>query len=71
MSNADLVILPIQDVFGWRDRINVPGTVGGDNWTYSLPWPVDRLSQVREASEAAARMRRCAEASARTRHVSV
>jgi 4-alpha-glucanotransferase len=71
MSNADLVILPIQDVFGSRDRINVPATIGGDNWTYLLPWPVDRLAQVPEASEAAARMRRWAEASARTRHVSV
>jgi 4-alpha-glucanotransferase len=71
MSNAALVILPIQDVFGSRDRINVPATIGGDNWTYSLPWPVDRLAQVPEASEAAARMRRWAEASARTHHVSV
>ena len=22
------VVLPLQDIFGWRDRINVPGTVG-------------------------------------------
>ena len=32
-SGANLVVLPIQDIFGWRDRINVPGTVGTDNWT--------------------------------------
>ena len=42
-SGADLLILPIQDVFGWRDRINQPATVGDDNWTWRLPWPVDRL----------------------------
>lgn len=40
---AELVVLPIQDVFGWRDRINVPGTVSDDNWTWRLPWPVDDL----------------------------
>jgi 4-alpha-glucanotransferase len=71
MSGSELLILPIQDVFGWRDRINVPATVGDDNWTYSLPWPVDGLSRVPEASAVAARMRRWAEASARLRHVSV
>ena len=26
-SASDLLILPIQDVFGWRDRINQPATV--------------------------------------------
>jgi 4-alpha-glucanotransferase len=43
-SGADLLILPIQDVFGWRDRINQPATVGNDNWTWRLPWPSDRLT---------------------------
>lgn len=42
-SGANLLILPIQDVFGWRDRINRPATVGDDNWTWRLPWPSDRL----------------------------
>ena len=41
---SDLLILPIQDVFGWRDRINQPATVGDDNWTWRLPWPSDRCS---------------------------
>ena len=57
-AGSDLLMLPIQDVFGWSDRINVPATVGADNWTYRLPWPVDRLSEIREAREAAARLRR-------------
>ena len=43
-SGSNLLILPIQDVFGWRDRINQPATVGDDNWTWRLPWPSDRLS---------------------------
>ena len=48
-SGSDLLILPIQDVFGWRDRINQPATVSEENWTWKLPWPSDRLP-----SEAAA-----------------
>jgi len=43
-SGSNLLILPIQDVFGWRDRINQPATVSADNWTWRLPWPADRLS---------------------------
>jgi 4-alpha-glucanotransferase len=53
---ADLVILPIQDVFGWRDRINQPATVSESNWTWRLPWPVDRMLEEREAVDAAARL---------------
>jgi 4-alpha-glucanotransferase len=43
-SGSDLLLLPIQDVFGWRDRINQPATVSTDNWTWRLPWPSDRLA---------------------------
>ena len=56
-SGADLLILPIQDVFGWPDRINRPATVSADNWTWTLPWPVDRLSLHPEAVAAARRLR--------------
>jgi len=42
-SGADILLLPIQDAFGWRDRINQPGTVSEANWAWKLPWPVDRL----------------------------
>jgi hypothetical protein len=38
-SGANLLILPIQDAFGWSDRINQPATVGDHNWTWRLPWP--------------------------------
>lgn len=37
------LFLPVQDVFGWDARINLPGTVGDHNWTWALPWP-DGLS---------------------------
>ena len=35
--------MPIQDIFGWRDRINTPALVNDQNWTWRLPGPVERL----------------------------
>ena len=35
--------MPMQDLFGWRDRINTPATVGPHNWTWRLPWPIDAV----------------------------
>ena len=26
-----------QDLFGWRDRVNVPAVVNDENWTWRLP----------------------------------
>jgi 4-alpha-glucanotransferase len=42
-AGSDLIILPMQDVFGWRDRINTPASVGKQNWSWRLPWAVDDL----------------------------
>lgn len=56
-SASYLTIVPIQDLFGWRDRINEPATVTPDNWTYRLPWAVDRLGEVEEARERARALR--------------
>jgi 4-alpha-glucanotransferase len=50
-SGSDLVLLPVQDVFGWRDRINDPSVIADSNWVYRLPWPSDRLDDVPEARE--------------------
>jgi 4-alpha-glucanotransferase len=50
-SGSDLLLLPVQDVFGWRDRINEPATVNDRNWTFRLPWLCDRLDEVPEANE--------------------
>ncbi len=40
---SSLVILPIQDIFGSRDRINLPGTIGTANWTYKFPTPAENF----------------------------
>jgi len=52
-SGSNLVLLPIQDVFGWRDRINLPATIGDANWTFVLPWPSDTMMVQPEAVERA------------------
>jgi 4-alpha-glucanotransferase len=57
-AGSRLTIIPMQDIFGWRDRINTPAVVDEKNWTWRLPWPVDRLEHI---SEAAMRARHLAE----------
>jgi 4-alpha-glucanotransferase len=52
-SGSDFVVLPIQDVFGWRGQINRPGVPSDENWTYRLPWPSDRLGLEPEAIDRA------------------
>lgn len=52
-SGSQFVILPIQDLFGWRDRINTPATVDAANWTWRLPWPADRLNDLQQPRERA------------------
>ena len=42
-AGSDIVIVPFQDLFGWRDRVNVPAVVNDENWTWRLPWPIDDL----------------------------
>jgi 4-alpha-glucanotransferase len=60
-SGSSELFATLQDVFGWRDRINIPGLVSDDNWTWRLPWPVDRLDTTAEAIERAEFCRRLAE----------
>ena len=40
-AGSRIVILPIQDIFGSKDRINTPGTLGDHNWTYRFPAPAE------------------------------
>jgi 4-alpha-glucanotransferase len=52
-SGSDLLIVPLQDVFGWRDRVNTPAIVADSNWTWRLPFPVDALGERPDARERA------------------
>ena len=35
-SRADTAIIPIQDYLGYGKRMNTPGTVGAENWSYRI-----------------------------------
>ena len=41
-SPSRYVIIPVQDLFGWSDRINTPGTIDGANWRWRIPFDLDR-----------------------------
>ena len=56
-SGSDLVLVPIQDVFGWRDRINIPALVSDVNWTWRLPWTLEDMLARDESQERAAFVR--------------
>ncbi len=40
-ARSRIIILPIQDIFGAKDRVNIPGTLGDHNWTYRFPTPAE------------------------------
>ena len=52
-SGSDLVLIPMQDIFGWADRINVPAVVSDENWCWRLPWAVNLLRDEDEAVDRA------------------
>jgi 4-alpha-glucanotransferase len=65
-SGSDELFLPLQDLFGWRDRINTPATVGAHNWSWRLPWAVEDLAREPTAIERARFCRAQAAATGRT-----
>lgn len=52
-SRSELVIVPVQDAFGWADRINTPAVVDDVNWTWRLPWAVEEMDAQPSAVEVA------------------
>ena len=64
-SGSDLLLVPVQDIFGWPDRINTPAVVSDENWCWRLPWPVDHLTDEDEAGERAKFLERLARVSRR------
>jgi len=56
-AGSDLVVLPFPDVYGGRERINTPATVGTSNWSYRLPWTLRELQESREGRALAERLR--------------
>lgn len=56
-SGSDVLLLPVQDIFGWKDRVNTPAVVDDRNWSWRLPWAADDLSTDAAAAERAAFLR--------------
>ena len=52
-AGSALTLIPLQDIFGWTDRINTPAVVDGVNWTWRVKWPVDNWLNPGEAMERA------------------
>ncbi len=50
-SGSDLTLLPFQDAMGSRERVNVPGTVNGHNWTYRMAPSLPELLGDRATSD--------------------
>src|SRR5207253_8409714 len=64
-AGSDFLQLPIQDVFGWNDRINTPALIADQNWTWRLPWLVEEMGKEPAARDRAAFVRLLAERSGR------
>ena len=64
-ARSNLLLVPVQDVFGWVDRINVPAVVSDDNWSWRMPWPGDHLRDEPEAVRRASFIRELARSSGR------
>ncbi|MEO7098748.1 MAG: 4-alpha-glucanotransferase [Luteolibacter sp.] len=44
-SNSHYAALMITELFGLDDRINHPGTSGGENWRFRLPWTPEEIEE--------------------------
>jgi len=64
-SPARLVVLPIQDLFGWSEQINHPGLVSETNWTYRLPFELEDRAKLPNIKSRIEKLRTIARESAR------
>jgi 4-alpha-glucanotransferase len=55
----------VTDLFGMHDRFNRPGTVGGENWRFRLPFTLAEMQHRTDLAEASTRMREVIEATDR------
>ncbi|MES2476631.1 MAG: 4-alpha-glucanotransferase [Verrucomicrobiota bacterium] len=55
-SNSRYAALMITELFNLDDRFNHPGTSGGENWRYRLPWTLDEISEDPHLKETCAKL---------------
>jgi 4-alpha-glucanotransferase len=51
---SELALIPFQDALGARERVNVPGTVTAENWSYRMPMTI---AELRDDAGTTARLR--------------
>jgi 4-alpha-glucanotransferase len=66
-SGAELTLMLVQELLGDGARINTPGTVGGANWTYRLPRPIESLMVDADVDTRLERVRRVVRDTGRAR----
>jgi 4-alpha-glucanotransferase len=64
-ARSRLVVLPIQDIFAWKQRFNEPGTVGPKNWTWRMPVAVEHLLADKRTKVQSAELREAVRANGR------
>ena len=64
-AGSNLLLLPMQDACGWRDRINVPATVDADNWSWRLPIAVEAMEADQSLASSADTLHSLSKASGR------
>jgi 4-alpha-glucanotransferase len=64
-AGSDTTLVLAQELLGERERINTPGTVDGENWTYRLPAPIEDLERDARLAHRFEEIRRDVEASGR------
>ncbi len=64
-AGSALTLVLAQELLGLRDRINVPATVSGGNWTWRLPRSIEDLADDPRAASRFARIRGLVEGAGR------
>jgi 4-alpha-glucanotransferase len=55
-SKSRYAVLSVTELFGIEARINRPGSHGGQNWTFRLPWTIEEIRQDPKLAEIGRRL---------------
>jgi 4-alpha-glucanotransferase len=64
-ARSELTLVLVNELLGDKSRINTPGTVNADNWTWRLPRPIEELREDKHLVERFAAIRALVEGAGR------